>query len=138
MAINFINKKSDFNAKIITSPTNTYNTIAKNIISLPTIDLYDMTRATNTFSGCTKLVDVSFKNPTRLTQMNGMFTDCHNLSDTSLNNILKMCIEATAYEGTKTLYYLGFRANKYSQERIESLSNYQDFVNAGWTTGYES
>ena len=65
-----------------------------------------------------------------------MFTGCVKLTDNSLNNILQICINATLYTGTKTLYTLGFRSNKYSVERIQALSNYQAFIDAGWTIGY--
>lgn len=31
---------------------------------------------------------------------------------------------------------LGFSSNAYPKSRIQALSNYQDFINAGWSIGY--
>ena len=55
---------------------------------------------------------------------------------TNLNNILLSCISATSYTETKTLTQLGIYSYRYPASRIQALPNYQDFLNAGWTTGY--
>jgi len=63
-----------------------------------------------------------------------MFIHCENLSNESLNNVLQMCINATSYAGTKTLKYIGLTI---AQANIcQSLSNWQEFLDAGWTAGY--
>ena len=67
--------------------------------------------------------------------MNGMFQSCTLLTQESLNNILQMCINATSFTGTKTLKYLGLSSTQATT--CQSLSNYQAFLNAGWTTGYK-
>ena len=68
-----------------------------------------------------------------------MFGGCRNLTNDSINNILGMLASATSYTGTKTFKVL-FNNNNYSQyypaNMIQSLSNYTDFVNAGWTIGW--
>lgn len=56
------------------------------------------------------------------------------LTDDSLNNIMQMCINATSYTGTKTLKELGIVSTKATT--CQSLSNYQAFLDAGWTTDY--
>ena len=63
-----------------------------------------------------------------------MFSGCTSLSDESLNNILAMCKNATAYTDTKTLKYIGLTPEQ--ANKCKTLSNYQAFLNAGWTTGY--
>lgn len=85
--------------------------------------------------GCTNLVNVpaitsSFINANGL---NDAFTNCPNLSNESLNNILAMCKSATGMS-TKTLKKVGLSQ---AQATIcEGLSNYAAFTAAGWTTGY--
>lgn len=68
-----------------------------------------------------------------------MFGGCTNLTNDSINNILGMLASATSYTGTKTFKII-FNNNNYSQyypaNMIQSLSNYTDFVNAGWTIGW--
>ena len=55
-----------------------------------------------------------------------------------LNNILGMCANATNYANDKEIRKLGLKADYYSESDFESLSNYQDFINAGWTIGADS
>ena len=63
-----------------------------------------------------------------------MFKNCTSLSDGSLNNILTICTNATSYPSTKTLKYIGLSEEQAT--KCQSLSNYQAFLDAGWTTGY--
>lgn len=90
----------------------------------------------NMFYGATALTTVPVLNTSSVTNFESMFQNCRNLTNDSLNNILTMCINASSYSGTKTLYQLGFRSNNYSAARIQALSNYNDFITAGWTIGY--
>lgn len=93
------------------------------------------------FDGCTNLVDISFGNitQTNFITRNGfqyMFSNCPNLSDNSLNEILNLCLHNPGYQYSKTLAELSFKATNYPASRIQALSNYQAFLNAGWTIGY--
>lgn len=93
------------------------------------------------FEGCTNLVDISFGNitQTNFVTRNGfqyMFSNCTNLSDNSINEILNLCLHNPGYQYSKTLAELGFKATNYPASRIQGLSNYQAFLNAGWTIGY--
>ena len=45
-----------------------------------------------------------------------------------------MCANATSYTYTKTLKYIGLTSEQ--ANKCKTLSNYQAFLNAGWTTGY--
>lgn len=90
------------------------------------------------FSGCGSLVIVPFINMASVsTGMAGgrnaeMFSGCYNLSDESLNNILASCITATKLTTEyKNLSYMGLTATQ--REKCKTLSNYQAFIDAGWT-----
>lgn len=109
------------------------------IKTIPQFDTSKNKNFSQTFYGCGKLENVPIFNVSNITGSNAfqnMFYDCGSLTDKSLDNILQMCINATGYTGTKTLYKLGIRSGYYAVSRIQSLSNYQNFINAGWTIGY--
>lgn len=106
---------------------------------LQSIPLFDTKRVKETnymFSACKSLLTVPLLDLSSVTNMTRMFENCNNLTDTSLDNILQMCINATSYTGTKTLARLGLTSGFYPASRIEALPHYQDFINAGWTIGY--
>ena len=64
--------------------------------------------------------------------------NCPNLTDTSLDNLLQMCINSNVTSSTrKNLNDVGLTATDYPVSRIQALPHYQDFINAGWTIGYE-
>jgi surface protein len=123
-----------------TSSVTTMSSMFLNCSSLATIPLLDTSNVTNMydiFHGCTNLTTVPLLNTSSVTgNMNNMFAQCSKLSNESLDNILQMCINATAYTGTKTLYFLGLRSSYYSVSKIQALPHYQDFIDAGWTIGY--
>lgn len=133
-----------------------------NLVSVPLLDTSNSTNFYRTFYMCNKLVDIPLLDTSKGTSMGEMFfgcydlknipvfdtssvtaygfyntfLNCNSLTDESLNNILKMCINATSYTGTKKLSYMGLSSSYYSTSKIQSLSNYQDFIDAGWTIGY--
>ena len=106
----------------------------RNLISIPQFDTSNVTNMGIMFQECDNLETVPVLNTSSVTDMSSMFNLCPNLSSESLNNILSMCIGATSYSGTKTLKYIGLSSEQATT--CQSLSNYQAFVNAGWTTGY--
>lgn len=87
----------------------------------------------NMFDGCTKLITIPTFNFNTVTTATNMFLNCTALSDNTLNNILGMCATNNLL-ATKTLAYLGLTSEQAT--RCASLSNYQTFIDAGWTTGY--
>lgn len=108
---------------------------------IPLFDTSNVETMTKMFMGCINLEDVPILNTTKLSGSSAFqltFSSCNNLTDTSLDNILQMCINATSYTSTayKTLSRLGFNDVYYPVSRIEALPHYQDFLNAGWTIGY--
>ena len=105
---------------------------------LETIGLFDTSNVEKfnvAFYNCAKLVNVPVFNTSKAVTMSNMFNNCSKLSNESLNNILQMCINTTtAFTGEKTLSYIGLSSEQATI--CQSLSNYQAFLNAGWTTGY--
>lgn len=114
----------------------------QNCSALTTIPLLNTSNSTSMramFSGCANLTTIPVLDTSSLTGTNVFsvtFQNCNNLTDTSLDNILQMCINATSYRATKTLARLGFNSTNYPVSRIEALPHYQDFTTAGWTIGY--
>lgn len=107
------------------------------LISLPLLDTHNVTDMGSMFYYCTNLKTVPLLNTSSVTNVSYMFYYCNILNNTSLDNILQMCINATSYTGTKTLNTLGItNTTYYPVSRIQALPHYQDFINAGWTIGY--
>lgn len=104
--------------------------------SIPQLDTSNVTNMSSMFSNCYSLKTVPVLDTSKVTNFSSMFSGDTVLSDETLDNILQMCAGASVYEGTKTLYYLGLRSTYYPVSRIEALSNYQAFLDAGWTIGY--
>lgn len=102
----------------------------------PILDTTNITNMRYMFQSCLVLENVPLYNTKNVGDMRNMFTSCPNLTDDSLNNILQMCINATSYSRTKTLASLGLDSTNYPASRIQGLSNYQAFLNAGWSIGY--
>lgn len=89
------------------------------------------------FAQCESLVDVPVLDTSSVTGYGFqlVFGSCPNLSNDSLNNILLMCINTrNVYGNYRKLSEVGLTS---AQATIcQGLSNYQAFLDAGWTTGY--
>lgn len=87
------------------------------------------------FSGCILLEDIPEFDCSEATRLYNTFSRCSSLSDESLNNILNICrkskVTSTSY---KTLKIVGLTSAQATT--CQDLSNYQAFLDAGWTTGY--
>ena len=114
--------------------------------SLETVPQFNTEKVTNftyMFDGCSNLVNVPefdvssiVWTGTGTVAFGSMFANCPKLSNESLNNILAMCIKMVnvTAQASKNLKYIGLSS---AQATIcQSLSNYQAFLDAGWTTGY--
>lgn len=145
-----------FNTSSVTNMTNTFIGCSA-IKQIPLLDISNVTIMNSTFSRCTSLTELPQLNTGKATDMNYMcsgctnlvtvpvlntssvdtmgvaFENCPNLSDESLNNIMQMCISATNVS-TKTLAYIGLTSDQAT--KCTTLSNYEAFTAAGWTTGY--
>lgn len=106
------------------------------LTSVPKFNTKNVTTMQRMFQNCYSLASVPLFDTSGLTGNSFlyMFNNCSNLTDTSLDNILQMCINATGYTGTKSLSTLGITSTAtYPATRIQALPHYQDFINAGWT-----
>lgn len=107
----------------------------KRITEFPLLDTGLVTSFYETFSKCEGLVSMPQLNTINATDMTTMFNECSSLSEESLNNILAMCITASKISSTnKNLKYIGLTSSQATT--CQGLSNYQAFLDAGWTTGY--
>ena len=118
------------------SATNMYSLFSgcASLTSIPLLDASNVTDVAYMFAACTNLVTIPQLDTSKVTNMMYMFMECTNLSDDSLNNVLAMCANATLYTGTKTLKYMGISEEQAT--KCTTLSNYEMFTSAGWTTGY--
>ena len=109
----------------------------RGLTSVPKFNTKKVTTMQKMFASCYDLASIPLFDTSAITSsagFTGMFTNCFNLSDNSLDNILQMCINATGYTGTKSLSTLGITSTStYPTSRIQALPHYQDFINAGWT-----
>ena len=104
------------------------------LTSIPLLNTSRVYEMGYVFSNCGALVTVPQLDTSSVTNMTNMFNRCNNLSNDSLNNILAMCANAAVYSRAKTLKIIGI--SQAQATTCQSLSNYQDFLDAGWTTGY--
>lgn len=108
-----------------------------NLMAIPLLDTENVTNISKLFYGCSALTDVPVLATGNLVSygFSSAFKNCYSLSDNSLNNIMQMCINATGVtSGFNTLQQVGLSSGQAT--RCQSLSNYADFIAAGWTTGY--
>lgn len=85
--------------------------------------------------GNSAIVNIPIFNLKEVTVCDAMFSNCSNLTNESLNNILAMCITTSnKFIGQKRLSYLGLTSAQATT--CQSLSNWDAFVAAGWTSGY--
>lgn len=110
-----------------------------NLKTIPNINTSSANNIKQIFTGCTKLKNIPILDTSRLTgssSLQNIVSSCPNLTDTSLDNILQMCINATSYTGIKTLARIGCNTTNQPASRIQALPHYQAFLDAGWTIGY--
>ena len=143
-----LSSKFNNNNKIVYMPlidtsitTNMYNMCngCTNLTDIPLLDTSKVGNMRGMFAGCTNLKNIPILDTRSVTGSTGLyntFASCPSFTDTTLDNILQMCINATSYTGTKTLYRTGFNSANYPASRIQALPHYQAFINAGWTIGY--
>ena len=77
------------------------------LVTIPLLNTSAVTNMSNMFYNCVGLTEVPQLDISNVTSMSYMFNGATALSNDSLNNILAMLTNATAYTGTKTLKYIG-------------------------------
>lgn len=89
------------------------------------------------FRNCTNLKNVPVYDLSMATTWVNSFNSCPNLTYESINNIMATCATAgSSYTAAKTLINVGISSSKYDSATIQGLSNYQTFLDAGWTIGF--
>lgn len=109
------------------------------IETIPLLNTGKVTTMKNLFYGCKNLKTIPILDTSKLSGSSSFtttFGGCVSLTDEGLDNILQICINATSYNGTKTLAKLGLSNLYYSASKIQALPSYNNFVNAGWSIGY--
>jgi surface protein len=123
-----------FNTSNVTSMSQMFMQCYK-LSSIPLFYTSNVTGMESMFPYCSYLVSVPVLDTHNVISMNMMFSSCPRLSNESLNNILTMCANVSSnYVGTKTLKGIGLSSTQ--ADTCQTLSNYQAFIAAGWTTGY--
>lgn len=91
------------------------------------------------FQDCTKLTHINFGNfvkfdPTKVDNIYMMFSNTLNLDNDTLNQILKLCILVgpNISATSRKISVMGISSNNYLTI-IPTLSNYNDFISAGWS-----
>ena len=106
----------------------------RNLVCVSFLETYNVTEMISTFENCVNLKYVATFDTTNTADMTGMFNNCPKLTERCLDNILVMCRNSVVQDN-KTLANIGL-----TQEQAEIcmyLESYQDFISAGWETGYE-
>ena len=105
--------------------------------NIPSWNLRNGTNLQQLFAGCSSIKNVPPLVITAATNLTNMFQNSgSNLTELSRNNILMMLATASSYTGTKTLAAVGFTSSMYTAASWQALTNYNDFVTAGWSIGY--
>lgn len=111
------------------------------LVTAPTLNTSKVYDAQGLYMNCSSLVNVPIYDTKNIKETMGtqtrnqnMFSGCPSLSNESLNNILRMCINMGVYSSHRTLRRVGLSSDQATI--CQSLSNWNDFVAAGWTTGY--
>ena len=106
------------------------------LTTIPLLNTSNVTTMSYIFRNCTNLTTIPQLDMSKTTSIQNMFDGCTSLSDESLNNILAMCANAVKITNSsyKTLKYIGLTEEQAT--KCTTLSNYQAFLDAGWTTGY--
>lgn len=103
--------------------------------SLKSVTMTGAVKPTNLgscFFSCSSLEDIPLIDTSLVSNMGSCFYGCSSLTNDSLNKVLLMC--ANSNQSTKTLQSVGISQ---SQAQVcQTLSNWDAFVAAGWTTGY--
>jgi hypothetical protein len=111
-----------------------YNQKLENIAQLDTKSLQ---YCQNMFNSCKKLKNIGVFDFSNVQNAQNIFSYCSSLTNNDLNNILKTFSNTPKYANVsdwKTLKFIGL--SQAQAEICTTLSNYQAFINNGWTTGY--
>lgn len=118
----------------VTVMTDTFQDCS-NLKSIPLLNTGNVIAFVETFLRCDALVDVPVLDLSNAVSVRTMFGGCGVLSNQSLNNIMLMAININpSYTQEKTLKQFGLSQTQ--AETCQTLSNWDAFVAAGWSSGY--
>lgn len=105
------------------------------ITTIPQYNTSNVTSMDSMLRNCYALTDIPLLDTSSVTQMGSFVNYVNSLTDNSFNNLLLMCANTSQnYSQTKTLNNVcGNQLSSSFDSRIQGLSNYQTFINAGWT-----
>jgi surface protein len=130
---------STFKPKIVQNTASMFQNCSKLIsLDLSNWDVSNLKNMGVMFANCSLLKDIDFTGWSLIKMRNNIsnsFSNCPMLSNDTLNSILAILITANPTSSSfKTLKYTGL--TQAQAEVCQTLSNYQAFLDAGWTTGY--
>ena len=128
---------SSFNTNRVTSMALMFSGASSTTINVSGFDMRNVSNIARMFSSCyslTSIIGLDNFNLSNLDLCQNTFAGCDNLDNNTLNSILKMLTTAVKVTINKNLRYLGLSGTQATT--CTTLSNYQDFLDAGWTTGY--
>lgn len=112
-----------------------YNMKALETLDLSKFDTRNVVNFEQFCMQCQALETINFGDNFTLssaTNLGRMFYNCGKLDNNTLNAILHLCTTATSFTGIKSLQNLGITTGD-NYDNIPNLSNYQEFLDAGWT-----
>lgn len=106
------------------------------LVTVNLIDTGKVTEFNSCFQNCVKLENLPVLDFSSMTNNINMFASCVLLTNESLNNILKSIANGTniTVASWKTLKRMGL--TQAQATTCQTLSNWNDFVAAGWSSGY--
>lgn len=111
--------------------------IALTSIDVSSFDTSNVQVFSSTFNACDNLETITFGNNwsfASATTLSNMFGSSYKLDNNTLNAILHLCTTVgNNYTANKTLSVLGINDAFDNFANIPNLSNYQAFLDAGWT-----
>ena len=110
-----------------------------NLEIVPRLNTSNCEYSNYAFEGCTNLKTIPLLDFPKAISFGNVFKNCSSLTDESLNNILAMCPNMTAFMNAQpakswTLKAIGISSAQVA--RCQNLNNWNNFINAGWTSGY--
>ena len=103
-------------------------------VYIPDSEMENVTSISNMFAGCKSLYRPPSLDVSNVTNCQFLFAGCDNLyNPQGMNAVLEMCTNFNC-TGSLQLVFGGFNEKHtyWISNNISSLSNYNDFINAGW------
>ncbi len=120
----------NFNTSNVTDMRYMFGSCTK-LIDIPNLDMKNVTQMNSIFEYCYSLVNIPNFNIRNVINMRHAFTSCIKLSQSSINNIISMCANATKVTN-KDWINIGLDINQFNTW-IRTAEDYPNALNNGWT-----